>query len=134
MGPGEILYNLHKYDQAILRLAADVAKMERDLDALLSGSAGRIELDELDALIANSREQRVKLEESRAGFIKNIPPDLLAVYDGLIAAKKVPPVAVMTGKVCPGCHLTVPDNRIVAARGGKSVVKCPNCARIIYPV
>lgn len=72
-----------------------------------------------------------ELEKERAGLAAAVDEDLLDTYQRLFANKNEAVVPV-EHDVCMGCHMKVTAQTSVQVRGGRSIVNCENCARILY--
>jgi predicted nucleic acid-binding Zn-ribbon protein len=61
-----------------------------------------------------------------------VPPDLLAVYDGLRPRRAGRAVAELDDDTCSGCRVAVPPQLLAAARDSDELVYCGNCGRLIW--
>jgi predicted nucleic acid-binding Zn-ribbon protein len=96
-----------------------------------------------DARVAAEEEEIAKREEELHGEVESqqgirvkrlasVPPELLRIYDR-VAARKLPALAAVVGKLCGSCHAVLPAQLALEAREGKSVVSCRGCKRILVP-
>ena len=42
------------------------------------------------------------------------------------------PLAAVLADSCQGCFMQLPPQLVHVLRGGRKVVKCPSCARLLY--
>jgi predicted nucleic acid-binding Zn-ribbon protein len=96
-----------------------------------------------DARVAEEEEGIAKREEELKGEVERqqairakrqalVAPEALRIYDR-VAARKLPALAGVVGKLCGKCHAVLPAQLAVEAREGKSIVSCRGCKRILVP-
>lgn len=80
-------------------------------------------------------ELREIREPNRAAVIEQlraqIPPQILAHYDRLMARGKKGIIAVRN-QVCTGCHMRVPMGVVMNIMRGLDIQLCDNCGRYLY--
>lgn len=88
-----------------------------------------IDLDEksktLEARLAELMAEREQLAAT-------IDEDLLSRFDRLFASKGDAAVVALEHEVCTGCHMKIPTQTAVRAKGGREIVSCEQCGRILY--
>jgi uncharacterized protein len=118
--------------------------MER-LEAAQSRLEGlRVELDEIkqatgdqtmarDTAASAIAEQRAKAKSQRDALAREIPTDLLALYDRLRTQLGGVGVGALYQKRCGGCRLDVgaADLARIAAAPSDEVIRCEECNRIL---
>jgi predicted nucleic acid-binding Zn-ribbon protein len=72
------------------------------------------------------------LESERQTLAGEIDEDLRDTYQRLFTSKGEA-IAPLEHDVCMGCHMKVTAQTSVFVRGGKGVIHCENCGRILYP-
>jgi len=77
-------------------------------------------------------EEISKLKKHRGEFASGIPASAIEAYSKLAAAKNGIAVALVSKKICSGCHLSISDNTLNQVKFRNALVCCPNCQRIIY--
>jgi hypothetical protein len=142
------LENLQSEIQSLLRRQSDLEDVV--LDAMERREAAQARHDALTAeqatlagqsaeltarrgaAVEEISEQAAKAEAARAAVAKDVPPDVLKLYDKLREQHGVGAAALRRGR-CEGCHLTlntVDLNRIRAAAPDE-VIRCEECRRIL---
>jgi predicted nucleic acid-binding Zn-ribbon protein len=85
-----------------------------------------------------SREKHLASElagatEARAAAAAGIDdPSVLSRYDRLLKTKGDNLIVGVAGGVCGGCHMKLPTQSVVSAKGQSELVACPSCSRILY--
>ena len=57
---------------------------------------------------------------------------VLVEYEKLLEAREGQAMALLDGRVCQGCYVSVPSNLYVRLARGREMVNCPSCGRILY--
>jgi predicted nucleic acid-binding Zn-ribbon protein len=71
--------------------------------------------------------------ERKKRLSKEIPPESLAIYTRLLAAREGVALAELDGRVCQGCFMEMPTNLCVRVARATELVQCPSCDRILFP-
>ncbi len=135
---------------AIEHLELDIKKLEdRELELMESTEQLRPEIAEADqaaqatkSLVARQHtdlgekvaavEKQISgLEKERAEVAARIDDDLRDIYERLFTSKGEAVVA-LEHEVCTGCHMKVTASTNARARGGREIVQCEQCNRILY--
>jgi predicted nucleic acid-binding Zn-ribbon protein len=74
---------------------------------------------------------KVEAEASLAQAEKGVSDEALERYDRIARAKSPVLVPVKMG-TCGGCHMNLPPQTVVTARGGLVLTTCPSCGRLLY--
>ncbi len=74
----------------------------------------------------NSEESKKAIAEIR----QKLPPNFLGHYDRLMKRGKKG-VALVHGKNCPECHMTLPSGTYAQLLRGDDIVLCDTCARYL---
>ncbi|MEI6278830.1 MAG: C4-type zinc ribbon domain-containing protein [Verrucomicrobiae bacterium] len=98
---------------------ADKAKFESQIGSLAEKAA-------------NLKVRIADLESARASAAAEVDEDLLDRYDRLFHTKNGLAVVALEHDVCTGCHMKVTTQTTVELRGEKSIVSCPQCARLLH--
>lgn len=87
---------------------------------------------ERDAAVAQLDEQAAAALSDRRDMVVLVPDDLLALYEK-IRAQYGAGAAVLRARRCEGCRLELngSDIREIAATPEDTVVRCPECSRIL---
>ena len=59
-------------------------------------------------------------------------PAVLSRYDRLLKTKGDNVIVGVARGVCGGCHMKLPTQSVVSAKGQSELVACPSCSRILY--
>jgi len=80
----------------------------------------------------NLNTRIAEIASARAASAAEVEEDLLDRYDRLFQTKNGLAVVALEHDVCTGCHMKVTTQTTVELRGEKSIVSCPQCARILH--
>ena len=58
--------------------------------------------------------------------------DLLDLFSRLFVSKGDAAVVALEHDVCTGCHMKVTTATSVRVKGGREIVSCEQCGRILY--
>ena len=93
-------------------------EQEKALEEKTRNLAGR-----LDVLVAERAKAASELEE-----------EPVYLYERIFKNKGDAAIVGLDHEICQGCHMKVPGVTESQVRAEKSLVQCPNCARILYRV
>jgi len=71
------------------------------------------------------------LEAERAKLAEGVDEDLLDTFNRLFV-NKTEAVVPLEHDVCMGCHMKITTQTVVRVKGGKEIVHCEQCGRILY--
>ncbi|MEI6034529.1 MAG: C4-type zinc ribbon domain-containing protein [Verrucomicrobiae bacterium] len=80
----------------------------------------------------NLKARIAELESARVASAAQVDEDLLERFDRLFHTKNGSAVVALEHDVCTGCHMKVTTQTTVELRGEKTIVSCPQCARILF--
>ena len=103
---------------------AVVAELEKEF-AQYASSVDKESKETMDRAAAMERE-RAKRGSSQ------LAPDVLGLYEKLLASREGQAIAELDGRVCQGCYVSVPNNIYVRLARSSELVPCPSCGRILY--
>jgi predicted nucleic acid-binding Zn-ribbon protein len=89
------------------------------------------QLADIKAKTAALAGQLAELEKERAGLAEGVEEDLLDTFNRLFANKSEAVVA-LDHDVCTGCHMKITTQTSVRVKGGREIVHCEQCGRILY--
>lgn len=112
------------------KISAKIKKLKTELELKKTEYGEEISL--LDEKIAAQKEEIDKLNVCRREFVSGIPAAAVELYDKLMISKKGLAVALVSKKICSGCHLSISDNTLNQTKFKTAMVCCPNCQRIIF--
>lgn len=86
---------------------------------------------DLDAKVAAVEKQLAEHQAERDRLAAEVDEDLLDRYDRLFT-KKGEAVVALEADICTGCHMKVTTSTAVKTKGGREIVECEQCGRILY--
>jgi hypothetical protein len=115
-------------DQAekVRGLVAETETQTKAVKAQVERQLADIEA-KLGALVGSLKE----VETERAGLTAGVDEDLLDTFDRLFA-NKGEAVVPLEHETCMGCHMKVTTQTVVKVKGGREIVHCEQCGRILY--
>lgn len=149
-----IVKNQKEYDAILHEIAAeetdssraedDVLEMMTELDdlkdsiKLLEKSLAEAEQDvarERDK--ANEEVHRVsmdmrQLRSERQALVSRLDDELCRKYERILHNKHDCAMAEVIEHTCAGCRMGVTKQNLARLIGGKEIIQCPNCMRILY--
>jgi predicted nucleic acid-binding Zn-ribbon protein len=112
------------------QITAQVAAEERQT-ALAKASIAR-QVTDLDAKGATLGSRLEELKKERADLAAKVDEDLLDLFDRLFTSKGDAAVVALEHDFCTGCHMKVTTQTAVRVKGGREIVSCEQCGRILY--
>lgn len=89
------------------------------------------QLGDIDAKLGALAAQLKEAETERAGLAAGVEEELLDTFDRLFA-NKGEAVVPLEHETCMGCHMKVTTQTVVKVKGGREIVHCEQCGRILY--
>jgi predicted nucleic acid-binding Zn-ribbon protein len=111
-------------------LKAQITTEEKQTTAAKESIARQIEDLEKKAATLSARLEELKKE--RQDLAAKVDEDLLDLFNRLFVSKGDAAVVALEHDVCTGCHMKVTTATSVRVRGGKEIVSCEQCGRILY--
>jgi predicted nucleic acid-binding Zn-ribbon protein len=112
------------------QMKATVAKADKENTAAKAQVAQQ--LADLEAKTRAIQEQLKELEADRGNLAAKVDEDLLDTYNRLFTSKGDNAVVALEHDVCMGCHMKLTTQTAVRVKGGREVVHCEQCGRILY--
>jgi predicted nucleic acid-binding Zn-ribbon protein len=103
-------------DKQTAATKASIVKQVADLDGKQATLGGRLE----------------ELKKERDELASKVDEDLLDRFNRLFASKGDAAVVALEHDVCTGCHMKITTQTAVRVKGGKEIVSCEQCGRILY--
>ena len=111
-------------------LKAQVAAEEKQTTAAKSSIANQVaDLDGKQATLSGRLEE---LKKERDELTSKVDEDLLDRFNRLFSSKGDAAVVALEHDVCTGCHMKITTQTAVRVKGGKEIVSCEQCGRILY--
>ena len=82
--------------------------------------------------VAKLNERIAGLQGKRAKAASEVDDKLREEYERIAAKKGSSALAAVVGHTCQGCFMQIPTHLDHTLQGGKTLVHCPNCNRILY--
>ncbi len=95
---------------------ASIASQGTNLDSKETALKGRLE----------------ELKKEREEIAAKVEEDLLDLFNRLFASKGDAAVVGLEHDFCTGCHMKVTTQTAVRVKGGREIVSCEQCGRILY--
>jgi predicted nucleic acid-binding Zn-ribbon protein len=136
-------YRLDTLEATKSRLEDDVIALMEQAEALESEiSEVNLEITQKEAELVELTGKRdlemaavsAKLSditEDRERLRTQIPDPLVKKYEQLLRDRGGSVVVPIKGKICGGCHVTLPSSIVILAKPNNAVVRCENCGRIL---
>ena len=113
----------------------DKLKGEIAVEEKKAAAARELVARQLEDLEAKSKALDARLADllkERAELASRIDEDVLDRYERLFASKGDAAVVALEHEVCTGCHMKVTTQTAHRVKGGKELVSCEQCGRILY--
>ena len=111
---------------------AKAAIAEADRQAKAVKAQTEQQLADLAARVQTMEGQLHDSEAERAKLAEPVEEELLDTFNHLFANRGEAVVA-LDHEVCTGCHMKITTQTAVRVRGGREIVQCEQCSRILYP-
>lgn len=90
------------------------------------------QISELGKKAENIQARITELTAGRPALAEGIDEDLLDQYTRLFKSKGGNALVELEHEVCTGCHMKVTTQVALAVQGGRHIVHCSNCGRILH--
>jgi len=112
------------------QLKAQIGREEKETASTKGAIARQMtNLEEKQGALGQRLEE---LKREREELASKVDEDLLDRFNRLFASKGDAAVVALEHDVCTGCHMKVTTATAVRAKGGKEIVSCEQCGRILY--
>jgi predicted nucleic acid-binding Zn-ribbon protein len=111
-------------------LKAQIAAEEKQTAAARDSIAKQITNLEAKQITLTDRLEELKREKEE--LAARVNEDLLDRFNRLFASKGDAAVVALEHDVCTGCHMKITTQTAVRVKGGKEIVSCEQCGRILY--
>ena len=111
-------------------LKAQIGAEEKQTAAAKDSIAKQIANLEAKQITLTDRLEELKKEKDE--LAARVDEDLLDRFNRLFASKGDAAVVALEHDVCTGCHMKITTQTAVRVRGGKEIVSCEQCGRILY--
>jgi len=126
-----------RIEDQVLAAMADIEQLEaeaRELGKSISQIEGehRQEATGIEGDIAGLNARIAELQKGRAAAAAKVEASVLDEYERIAAKKGASALAAVVANSCQGCFMQLPPQLGHELRGGRQVVRCPNCSRLLY--
>ncbi|MHC4515509.1 MAG: zinc ribbon domain-containing protein [Planctomycetota bacterium] len=83
-------------------------------------------------ILAEKQAEIQEISGGRDAALEGVPPELIEEYDRLFAVRDGLAVCAVESQFCQGCYTNITMNDLAKLSGGRSVVQCGSCQRILY--
>jgi predicted nucleic acid-binding Zn-ribbon protein len=80
----------------------------------------------------NLKKDLAELQSNREQLLAAVDDNARSRYERLVKSKGGNVIVGVQHGVCGGCHMKLPAQLLVSARGQQEIVTCINCGRILY--
>lgn len=87
---------------------------------------------EAQKLLEEKQTEVEKISTGRDKLLEGVPPELLEEYERLFAVRDGLAVCAVEAQFCQGCYTNITMNDLAKLSGGRAVVQCGSCQRILY--
>ena len=128
---------IRKIEDAELELMVQADNLKAELEAEAKKAAAtknsiERQLNDLEEKSKTLEARLQDLTKERAEVATKVDEDLLDRFDRLFASKGDAVVVALEHDVCTGCHMKITTATAVRVKGGKEIVSCEQCGRILY--
>jgi hypothetical protein len=89
------------------------------------------QIQDIAAKVEVVSQQLAEVQKIRDSLVQSVDEDLLDTYNHLFKNKGEAVVA-LEHENCAGCHMKVTTQTIVKVKGGREIIHCEQCGRILY--
>jgi predicted nucleic acid-binding Zn-ribbon protein len=111
-------------------LKAQIATEEKQTATAKESIAKQVANLEAKQVTLTSRLEELKKELEE--LATKVDEDLLDRFNRLFASKGDAAIVALEHDVCTGCHMKITTQTAVRVKGGKEIVSCEQCGRILY--
>ena len=111
---------------------AQTKKTELESKLYEAKAAWKIRQSELQAALKNLNAERAGFEGQRSKLTEGLDPTSLQQYESLRKTKGGLAVAKVQRGLCQGCRMSLPTHQQQRVRGGRQVVLCSSCGRMLF--
>ncbi|MEF9895837.1 MAG: C4-type zinc ribbon domain-containing protein [Clostridia bacterium] len=132
----KLVDSLTHYEQELQKLRKDADTRDRQQKEIrVRAAKTKAEYDQIKGLYdlefkKDSLELK-RLRDCADALAQGIDAKLVERYRA-IKQHVMPPMTMMEGDQCGGCHMSLPSVMLRDIRSGDKIVECDNCGRIIY--
>jgi predicted nucleic acid-binding Zn-ribbon protein len=88
--------------------------------------------EEINETVKRINEEGLELAKERRKLQKEVPADVLEIYERLFRNRQDRVVVPIENRTCSGCHIVVTAQHENLVRKGERLIFCEHCSRIHY--
>jgi predicted nucleic acid-binding Zn-ribbon protein len=119
----EIMEKMEAEQRLVARAAIENAEAKKTADSRIA---------DLDKTEANLKKELEGLQSNRSELASAVEESARARYERLLKQRGQTVIVGIQHGVCGGCHMQLSRSVLVNCQGGKEIVTCTNCGRILY--
>lgn len=119
----EFMEQIEQAQKLVGVAAEEAAAAKRVLDGRIS---------EIKARETKLKQELAAAEAERNTRAVEVDESLRGKYERLMKNKGGRVVVGIAHGVCGGCHMGISRSIVLQCQGGKEIIQCPNCSRILY--
>lgn len=132
----KLVDSLTRYEQELQKIRKDSDTRDRQQKEIrVRAAKTKAEYDQLKKVYDvefKADSQKLKaLRDKTEQASRSVEARLLERYRA-IKQHSTPPMALLVGDQCGGCHMTLPSVMLRDIQSGEKIVECDNCGRILY--
>ena len=117
---------MEQTDKLKAEIAVEEAKVAKERDSVAR------QLSDLEAKAKALEAQLEDLTKERAEIASRVDEDILSRFERLFASKKDAAIVAVEHEVCTGCHMKITAQTVHRVKGGREIIGCEQCGRILY--
>jgi uncharacterized protein len=112
------------------KLKLELAAEEKKVAAARESVARQV--SDLEEKAKALEHQLQEILRERAEIASRVDEDVLSRFERLFASKGDAAVVALEHEVCTGCHMKITPQTAHRVKGGREIVSCEQCGRILY--
>ena len=105
-------------------------ELEKDLAEARRGVAEEQERSNEEVRRASIEMRRLRAE--RQALVGRLAPELYRKYERILRNKRDRAIVSVVKHACSGCNMGITKQYLARLMGGREIIQCPNCMRILY--
>ncbi len=86
----------------------------------------------LDKTVKENNDKLEVLAKKRYEVSDKIPKPVFMRYEFIRERLEHPVIVGVRDGICTGCNIAIPPQSFIELQGGKQILSCPNCQRLIF--
>jgi hypothetical protein len=107
-------------------------QVKQDQETLKQAEKNYLDKKIIEEKLSSFDAESDEWNRKRSALQKNIPEDLLALYEKIRKRNQGVGVIPVWKAVCSGCHMNIPPQLYNELQRSSDLLSCPSCHRIMY--